>query len=647
MSNPKSFSRHWLLAGTILTSLAVGLPVLAQDTTPSPADTAEKPAASKPAATTPPADAPEVVITGSRIRKNEFTSPSPVQVITSEKSSLSGMVSATEVLQGSSIAAGAGQINNTFTGYVVDGGAGINTISLRGLGAQRSLVLLNGRRMPPAGVSGTVAAVDLNFIPQSLIQRYEILKDGASSIYGSDAVAGVVNVITVKNTDGVEIGTDISKTEAGGYDQGSVYAMYGKTLDRGNFLLAGEYYKQTELTLNDRDALSCPQDYYFKADGSRADRIDPATNKYKCYSTAGVYQGVLFDALTNDIYYYKQGDNSSGVPNYPAYTSGRLIDFNPAEALNTTVFSPVSHYTLFGQGSYRPAWANGIEFYTELMYAGRKSSQLKWSELFPYYSPHSSISPLPGTYAQPVVLHEFDAQQDVKFGRVLGGARGEIGKWNWDSYLSYSKNDGRYDSTAIYADRVNWGTGLDQNTFAYMSPSKDACGAGAPAGCVPLNLFTADANTKGKLTPAEEAWYFTVDHGKTIYEQTIFETTVTGDLFQLPAGAVSTALGISLRNDKIDDLPGELSRTSNSYNRVGWTDQGLGYAVGSLRRSRNPRPAWQAVLREVHARSVGALFRLQERRQRHYLQGRFRLGRRQHPASARHSGHVIPRPGAV
>jgi iron complex outermembrane receptor protein len=568
----KASPRQWLLAGTILTSLALGLPAMAQDTPPAPATTTEKTDAAQtaPAQASTATDSQEVVVTGSRIRKNEFTSPSPVQVITSEKSSLSGMVSATEVLQGSSIAAGAGQINNTFTGYVVDGGAGINTISLRGLGAQRSLVLLNGRRMPPAGVSGTVAAVDLNFIPQSLIQRYEILKDGASSIYGSDAVAGVVNIITVKNTDGVEIGTDISKTEAGGADEGSVYAMYGKTFDRGHFLLAGEYYKQTELTLGDRPDLSCPQDYYFKADGSRADRIDPATGKYKCYSATGLYQGVLFDALSGDIYYYKQGDNSSGIPNYPIYTSGRFVDFNPAESMNTSVFSPVSHYTLFGQGSYRPAWANGVEFYTELMYAERKSSQTEWGQLFPYYSPFASNSPLYGSsYAQPVVIHQFDASQNVKLGRVLGGARGEIGKWNWDSYLSYSKSDGRYDSTAIYADRVNWGTGLNQNTFDFMdNTTGDACGASAPAGCVPLNLFTADANTKGKLTPAEEAWYFTVDHGKTIYEQTIFETTLTGDLFQLPAGAVSTALGVSLRNDKIDDLPGALSRAGNSYNRA-------------------------------------------------------------------------------
>ena len=117
----------------------------------------------------------KIVVTGSRLRRDEFTSSSPVQVLTSETSTLQGLVSAAEVLQGASVAAGSGQINNTFTGFVVNGGGGVDTVSLRGLGSQRSLVLLNGRRMPPAGVGGTVGPIDLNTLPNSMIARYEIL----------------------------------------------------------------------------------------------------------------------------------------------------------------------------------------------------------------------------------------------------------------------------------------------------------------------------------------------------------------------------------------------------------------------------------------------------------------------------------------
>ena len=569
MSKSTNLTRKWLLTGTILTTLAVGLPVLAQEATPPADGSTATPAAPK---TAPVEDATtEIVVTGSRIRKSEFNSAAPVQIITSERSSLSGMISAADVLQSSSIAAGAGQINNTFTGYVVDGGDGVNTLSLRGLGAQRSLILINGRRMPPAGVSGTVGAVDLNFIPQSLVSRYEILTDGASSIYGSDAVAGVVNVITTKNYDGLHLEASGLKSEKSGADSYSASAMWGKSFDKGNILISGEYYEQKPLYLSDRPGLACPQDYYYNADGTRADRIDPNTGKYSCYNANGLAQNVVIDAFTGRYYRSKPGSVTTvgipGIPDFESVTSNSQIDFDPQEALDATAFSPVKRGFLFAQGNYRPDWLGGAELYTELMWGRRESSQSQYAEIFPYYSDFASVNPFP-TIAQPIALHKFTASQKVDFTRLLGGVRGNLGNWNWDAYVSHSKSDGTYSGTAIYADRVNWGTGFDQVNFDYMDQTTgDVCGAGAPAGCIPLNLFTNDALTKAKLTPEEEAWFFTQDVGKTIYEQTIAEATITGDLYQLPAGPLGAAFGVSFREDKIDDLPGELSRSGNSYNQ--------------------------------------------------------------------------------
>src|SRR5690606_39402156 len=102
-------------------------------------------------------------------------------------------------LQKSSVAAGSTQISHQFGGFVVEGGTGVQTVSLRGLGENRTLVLLNGKRPGPAGTRGQVGAFDLNVIPSSVVQRAEILKDGSSSVYGSDAVAGVVNLIARRN----------------------------------------------------------------------------------------------------------------------------------------------------------------------------------------------------------------------------------------------------------------------------------------------------------------------------------------------------------------------------------------------------------------------------------------------------------------
>lgn len=569
-------TRKWLLAGTVLTSLVIGLPVMAQDAAPATQDPAAQDT------TTPPAAAPaedtgtEVVITGSRIRKSTFNSASPVQVITAEKSSLSGMVNPAEVLQGASVANGAGQINSTFTGYIVGGGDGINTLSLRGLGANRTLILINGRRMPPAGISGTVGPVDLSFIPQQVVSRYEILTDGASSIYGSDAVAGVVNIITDKNYDGFQIEATDRMSEEKGADEYTLSAKWGKTFDKGSFLVSGQYYERQALRYSDRKALSCSRLLRTKPDGTSADRIDPRTGETKCYNPSGIFQGSVYDNITGDIFFYTPGLNQSGrlpggFTQYDGTNAAYEYD-NPPEALNTTAISPAKDFNLYAQGNYRPDWLGGGELYTEAMFGERKSSQTAWGELFPYYSNNSSVNILPDTigygpqqiYAQPVVLHPSNSSQKVDLGRLLGGVRGDIGTWQYDAYVSYSKSVGKYDDDVVYADRVNWGTGFDQNQFINI----DECGAGAPAGCVPLNLFSPDALLLGKLTPAEEAYYFTVDHGKTDYTQTTAEASLTGDIMQLPAGALGGAFGISFREDKIDDTPGALSLSGNSYNRT-------------------------------------------------------------------------------
>ena len=106
----------------------------------------------------------EVVVTGSRIKRTEFTTASPVLIITSEDASLEGLLSTTEILQTNTLAAGSQQINDQTTGFVTENGPGANTVALRGIGSSRTLVLLNGRRLSPAGARGQLAAADLNVV---------------------------------------------------------------------------------------------------------------------------------------------------------------------------------------------------------------------------------------------------------------------------------------------------------------------------------------------------------------------------------------------------------------------------------------------------------------------------------------------------
>ena len=189
----------------------------------------------------------EIITTGSRIRKDVFTSSAPMDVVDVESASIRGIASVGDLLRRNSAVAGSPQVTPALTAeYLQEGGLGINTLSLRGLGANRTLVLINGRRPGPAGIRGTVSAFDLNILPLATIERVEILKDGASSIYGSDAVAGVVNIITRKD-DGATVDAFISQPSDSGGEESRLSATWGKTFDRGSFRVTGDYRKQQEL----------------------------------------------------------------------------------------------------------------------------------------------------------------------------------------------------------------------------------------------------------------------------------------------------------------------------------------------------------------------------------------------------------------
>lgn len=189
-----------------------------------------------------------ISVTGSRIKRAEFSNASPVQVISGDISRELGMVDASSMLQSSSQASGQ-QIDNSFGGFVLDNGPGSNTIGFRGLGADRTLVLVNGRRLAPAGVGGAPSNPDLNLVPGVMIQRIENLFDGASTVYGSDAVAGVANIILKKDVEGFEFNTSYQQPQGSGGQEKVLSAMWGTTTDNG-FITVGAEVSDTQSTSN-------------------------------------------------------------------------------------------------------------------------------------------------------------------------------------------------------------------------------------------------------------------------------------------------------------------------------------------------------------------------------------------------------------
>ena len=193
----------------------------------------------------------EVVVTGSRLRSSTYTSISPLQIIDAEFQREVGLINADEILQNSTNAGGQ-QIDLTFNGFVLDNGPGSSTVSLRGLGANRTLLLMNGRRLAPSGVEGAPSSPSVNLVPRLMIQRYENLLDAASSIYGSDAIAGATNIITKKDFDGLELELYSGQYDRAGGDNMTVGAAWGFNEDKSSFGIGVEYSDIQRTRYSDR-----------------------------------------------------------------------------------------------------------------------------------------------------------------------------------------------------------------------------------------------------------------------------------------------------------------------------------------------------------------------------------------------------------
>jgi iron complex outermembrane receptor protein len=200
-----------------------------------------------------------VEITGSSIKRTDAETALPVQVISRKEIAASGVVNVEQLLQTVSAMTSSGATVNSSASGATTGG--LSGISLRGLTSIRTLVLINGRRVAPYGIGfvGDSVSVDVNSIPLSAIERVEVLKDGASAIYGSDAIAGVVNFILRKDYAGLELSADYGDTTRGGASTKRATITWGNgdiTSDKYNFMVSASLQKEGALFGRDRDFAS-------------------------------------------------------------------------------------------------------------------------------------------------------------------------------------------------------------------------------------------------------------------------------------------------------------------------------------------------------------------------------------------------------
>ncbi|MFP5307841.1 MAG: TonB-dependent receptor plug domain-containing protein, partial [Gammaproteobacteria bacterium] len=198
-----------------------------------------------------PAVLDAIEVTGSRIRRSDYETAQPVTVVTREDIERTGLTNVGDLLQ--ELPSAGSALNRTFN----NGGAGTTEVDLRNLGSSRVLVLVDGRRWVPS--AGNPPAVDLNTIPVSIIERIEVLKDGASAIYGSDAITGVVNIITRKDFQGVNLQAQANVFEQGDGLQQQYNASWGTVTGSTSLFFDVNFVRQEEVFAGDRDISKVPR----------------------------------------------------------------------------------------------------------------------------------------------------------------------------------------------------------------------------------------------------------------------------------------------------------------------------------------------------------------------------------------------------
>ena len=570
------------------------------------------PAAAKKAEAATDATLEEIVVVGSRIHRDVFNSPSPIQVITREEVTIGGYASTADLLQSSSVTSGSAQINGAYGGFVTNGGPGAKTLALRGLGAGRTLVMINGRRVAPAGTRGSVGSADLNVLPDAMIDHVEILRDGASSIYGSDAIAGVVNVVTRSGLEDTTVEGQYVGTEHGGGGQTRLSVVSGRSGDRWHASGSLEYYEEGRLTLGQRDWTACNTDYYLnKATGQSLDFIDPKTGQPKCYPiTATGSNGVTINAIGTNTLAGVGAAGSVGTtfnrwrPN-AAITTG-LVGFEGVggganslgvrdtfdpKMLNRDILEPNKIYTVFGEGSYDLQSLGNAKIYGEVLYNERKTEETGYRQLTLDYIKGSALIPanLAGstfqsaptaiTSGKAVGVRAFIgfgndlAKQDVKFYKATAGIRGDLtfaAGWKYDAYAMYSKSDASYFQQSFLTDRVANSLNVVAAPAGFTGPSSNGLTCAINVTTPTANCIAAPAlNTAtiaGQLPADYTKYIFVPVVGNTQYTEELVSATADGPVFKLPAGDLKAAVGFEYRQQKIDDEPDPNSVSGNLYN---------------------------------------------------------------------------------
>ncbi len=532
-----------------------------------------------------------IEVTGSRIPRAEIENEQPIITVTREQIEKQGFTSVADILQNLS-SAGSPPISRSMAlsagedvgGYYID---------LRNLGANRTLVLVNGKRL---GVS-TSGLQDLGQIPTSAIERIEVLKDGASSIYGSDAIAGVVNVITRRNFEGAEFNGYVGAFDEGEGKQSYDFTM-GASSDRGSITFSAQYDKEDPVFGKDRE---------FSKYGDSGK--DFPFSGWSIVSQNGVWLGNIGAGGFVDADGDGNNDNFVG----PSCASGACTltrgtdPRNPANYHDITnpersnpnevmmVQTGIERKALFVSSSYDIT--DSIRFTGDVLYNKRTTDQqiagYPGQSVFGLLSEDSYFNPLPDD-GDAYWFRRFwevprTTRNELDTLRVALGLEGTLNfgedhQWNWDvGFLSNENTNNKTRVGDAYLPALQSAMGP---SFFNQATGRVECGSAAdpiPYGgdlsqgqCIPFNPFMpfGEAGEGSLGNPDLQHFLFPEYHDTGKTKTTDYTANLAGTLFSLPAGEVGLAFGIEHRREEGRFVPDAVNQAGQSTGLAAQITQG-------------------------------------------------------------------------
>lgn len=459
-------------------------------------------------------------VTGSRIRRSGYTGGAPVDILSSPDIELSGAQTLGELLKFVPAVSG-----NALSTAVSNGGDGTATVTLRGLPASNTLVLINGRRVANDGLAGE--SVDLNSIPPAAVERIEILKDGASAIYGSDAIAGVVNVIMKRDFHGVLAEAFYGETREGDLDTQTWTVQYGTGLPEGSFFVTASHYEQDAILARDR-RVSRSADTRFLGGTDQRSSATPDARIVLPDGATVIADGAGYRAVDGDDLF-----------DYQAFT---------------TAVVPMTRSSLYANASYD--FSEQITAYLDFSYLVTDAEAvLAPTPIFTAFE----AEPLPVAADQ--VYNAFgETLEDVRrrllelpsrtqrnqseVTRFSAVTEGLFSDWHWDIGFTWSRSEAE-ETTAniVNADRLRRALG----------PAA-GCRGSTVDGCVPVNL----TGPRGSISPEQVDYIRTRGEVSGYSQLSAGSVNLTRGIDILPAGRLDLAMGLEVRHESTSKRPSQL-----------------------------------------------------------------------------------------